>query len=104
MERERSIAGNSRIDEIIKLHAERINHEKQKILKERVFDIGGESALYKFNNNRFKGVVCETQRNGDELYYYDDGSENGKLILTVYPAYTEFDQKDNIFTFNLKYK
>lgn len=95
---------NSRIDEILKMHVKLIDHQKEKILKEKVFEIGGDAALYKFNNHRFKGFICEIQPNGDEFWFYDDGSEKGKLILRFYPAYTQFDHKDNIFTFKLNYK
>lgn len=86
--------------DIIEELSRKIQNRKQQILEEelkkRKIAIDPEEEKHK----RFKSITCEI-RNGEENYYYNDGTTSGMRIVTFKKPVQKF--KDNTATVELRY-
>lgn len=78
-------------EEILKESINKLNEDLDKVLKERMKALGiSDEEVEKEKDRRFKKFLCERyppnhpKYSSIEKYWYNDGSEEGLLILTVF--------------------
>ena len=87
----------------------KINSEKERLLKERLSIISGvnglEIDLEKEIQRTFPRITCRySQIDHSETYFWNDGTEFGNENITFYPLEEEYDYKNFKITSGFRYK
>lgn len=75
-----------------------INSEKEKLIKERIKSLTGEDIDIIAEVKRLFPRICRILKDNSELFFWNDGSENGKLLITFYPLKEHIDPYTEIGT------
>jgi hypothetical protein len=82
----------------------KVNDEKQRLVKERIHALIGENIDIETEAKRIfpriKGVRSIVDQT--ESYYWNDGSENGKLLITFYPFNQTIDTSSDELNVKIK--
>jgi len=94
------------IDEIIEKAGANLMHQKELLIKERLIQIAGDEvdlvAESKRMFPRIKSVYFQSNRS--EIYYWNDGSENGIEIITFYPLDSNIEYGNRSVLLGFKWK
>lgn len=79
-----------------------VQAKKYELIFERINKLGNKYTFDDFKNSRFKRLICE--RHPDcEIWYYDNGTNEGQKIITFYPE-TNTDEMNKQFMINYGFK
>lgn len=80
-----SIENYDSVQELVAMQIRKIQEGKERIIKERLNSIGINIDIEKEKNRRFKTMLVELS-DGEETYYYNDGSVDGVRVVTFLMA------------------
>ena len=78
------------MQELIKQLTEKITSQKELILKEKCKILGVPIPDLSLKDSRFNPYILEKHEGFGELYYYNDGTKNGKFIV----GFSDFEDPD----------
>ncbi len=96
------LENNSVIAEVLNTLLERIQKQKEGLIKDRLTEMGMEYLLNDLNVRRFKRILCEKMP-GEETYWADNGTIEGVRIITFKSPEPNNDYNNNSIGFELKY-
>jgi hypothetical protein len=84
----------------------RINKEKERLIQERIsILICSDFNIYEDAKKRFPRIkVVYDKSNNSEHYYWNDGSENGQLLISFFPDNIGNVECSSIMIASLKYR
>ena len=95
----------NRTDELIKNELNKLVLEKQKLVIQRVKEVAGVDINFEYEKKRlFPRLAVMNFVNHSEQWYWNDGSDNGLLLISFYLDDDNFKVGDSANTIKIGFK